>query len=282
MTMKPKFICSAMASTALMAAAPVMAQDSDVDLTTGQGLLSGWAGEASLSGSQTTGNTDTTDVGLAVNLAKEAGPWRHNVRGSADFGRANGENNKERYTLGYQIDRDITDRLYVYGNADWFSDNFGSFENGYFVGTGLGYKLVEPAPWGWDVEGGVGYRSQRPSESVVEVLDAAGVQISPGITQAEFDLLDADGAFDRQNEVGLRGASNITFDVNDNVSFYNNSEVIWSASDTYLWNEFGLTAQLTENLAARGSIRLDHHTDVLPGIENTDSITRFGIVYQIK
>ena len=87
---------------------------------------------------------------------------------------------------------------------------------------------------------------------------------------------------DRDNEFALRGASKITYDFNDNVSFYNNSEVIWSSSDTYLWNEFGLTAQLTETLAARASIRLDHHTDVLPGVENTDSITRFGIVYQIK
>ena len=265
MTLKTKILCAAVSSAALMAASPVWAQDTG-------GLLSGWTGEAALTGSQTTGNTDTTDVGLAVNLQKESEKWRHTFRGSADFGRANGVNNKERYTLGYQLDRDITDRLYAYGNADWYSDDFGSFDNGYFVGAGLGYKLVQPAPWGWDVEGGVGYRSQQP----------ALPDLTDDFTQADFDLLDADGDFDRQNEVGLRGASKITLDVNENVSFYNNSEVIWSTSDTYLWNEFGLTAQLTENLAARGSIRLDHHTDVLPGVENTDSITRFGIVYQIK
>ena len=275
MTLKTKFLCAALASTALMTATSALAQDLDP-------TNNGWSGEASLTGSQTTGNTDTTDVGLAFNIQKETELWRHTARGSADFGRANGVNNKERYTLGYQLDRDITDRLYAYGNADWYSDDFGAFENGYFVGAGLGYKLVEPAPWGWDIEGGAGFRSQSPQTPDIEVLDAAGVQIEPGITQAEFDAFDADGDFDRTNEFGLRGASKITYDFNDNVSFFNNSEVLWSSSDTYLWNEFGLTAQLTETLAARGSIRLDHHTDPAPGAVNTDSITRFGIVYQIK
>jgi len=260
MTLKTKFLCAALASTALMTATSALAQDAD--------LTSGWSGEASLTGSQTTGNTDTTDVGLAFNIQKETDLWRHTARGSADFGRANGENNKERYTLGYQLDRDITDRLYVYGNADWYSDNFGAFDNGYFVGGGLGYKLVEPAPWGWDVEGGVGYRSQLPGTF--------------GLTAAAIATADAAGDLDRQNELALRGASKITLDFNDNVSFYNNSEVIWSSSDTYLWNEFGLTAQLTGNLAARASIRVDHHTDVIDPVENTDTVTRFGLVYAIN
>ena len=266
MTLKTKFLCAALASTALMTATSALAQDLDP-------TNNGWSGEASLTGSQTTGNTDTTDVGLAFNIQKETDLWRHTARGSADFGRANGENNKERYTLGYQLDRDITDRLYVFGNADWFSDDFGAFENGYFVGGGLGYKLVQPAPWGWDVEGGAGFRSQQAGGGVPSADDL--LNLTPD------ELLDITDP-DRDNEFALRGASKITYDFNDNVSFYNNSEVIWSSSDTYLWNEFGLTAQLTETLAARASIRLDHHTDVLPGVENTDSITRFGIVYQIK
>lgn len=266
MTFKTKLLSAALASTALMAAAPAMAQSTS-------GLANGWSGEASLTGSQTTGNTDTTDVGLAFNIQKESEKWRHTARGSADFGRANGLNNKERYTLGYQLDRDITDRLYVYGNADWYSDDFGAFENGYFVGTGLGYKLVQPAPWLWDIEGGVGFRSQQPAPGVASADDL--LNLSPE------DLLDITDP-DRTNEVGLRGASQITYDFNENVSFYNNSEILWSSSDTYLWNEFGLTAQLTGNLGARASIRVDHHTDVLPGVENTDTITRFGLVYAIK
>ena len=258
MTFTLKMLGGTVAATALMAAAPAFAQSS--------GALDGWSGEASLTGSRTTGNTDTTDLGLGLHLKKESANWRHTFNASADFGRVSGDTNKERYVLGYQIDRDLSDRLYVYGNADYFQDGFGAFKDGYFLGTGLGYKVVEPTPLGWDVEAGVGYRSQKP-------------RLGTGLTEAEIADIVADGGLDRTNEVALRGASKITYDFNDAVSLYNNSEAIWSDSDTYLWNEIGLTASLAGNLSARASYRVDHHTDVLPGTEKTDTITRFGVVY---
>lgn len=260
MTFSTKTLCAAVAATALMSATPSFAQSS---------MLDGWSGEASLTGSKTTGNTETTDLGLGLNLKKESDKWRHTFRASADFGRVSGDTNKERYVLGYQLDRDLTDRLYAYGNADYFQDGFGAFKDGYFIGTGLGYKVVEPAPLGWDVEAGLGYRSQKP-------------RIAAGTTQAVIDQLIEDDLIGRQNELAARGASKLTYDFNDAVSAYNNSEVIWSDSDTYLWNELGLTANLAGNLAARASYRIDHHTDVLPGTEKTDTITRFGIVYTMN
>ena len=69
---------AALAMTALFAATPVLAQD-------------GWAGEASLTGSRTTGNTETTDLGLGLRLNKDGTTWSHEFRGSADFGRVSGE-----------------------------------------------------------------------------------------------------------------------------------------------------------------------------------------------
>jgi len=167
----------------------------------------------------------------------------------------------------------LTDRLYALANADYYRDEFGAFEDGYFIGAGLGYKLVQPAPLGWDIEGGVGYRSQQ----LASVIPTADQLVD--LTADELLLLTDP---DRTNEVALRGASKIAYDFNEYVSLYNNSEIIWSDSDTYLWNEFGVTANLVGNLAARASFRVDHHTDVLPGTEKTDTITRFGVVYTLK
>lgn len=260
MNITTKTCAALLASTALLAAAPASAQST--------GVLAGWSGEASLSGSKTTGNTDTTDLGLGLNLQKETEKWRHTFNASADFGEADDVKNKQRYALGYQLDRDLSDRLYVYGNADWFKDDFGAYENGYFLGTGLGYKLVEPAPLGWDVEAGVGYRSQLPGTN--------------GLTAAEILTAETAGDLDRQNEFAVRGASKLTYDFNDAVSLYNNSEVIWAKSDTYLWNEIGITANLAGNLAARASYRVDHHTDVISPTKKTDTITRFGVVYTMN
>ena len=218
------------------------------------GAADGWTGEAALTGSKTTGNTETTDVGLGLDLVKASDLWRHKVNASVDYGKTSGIKDKQRLVVGYQIDRNINDRLYVYGNADYFQDDFGAFETGYFVGTGLGYKLVLPDPLQWDLEGGLGYRSQK--------------------TQGPLSLT--------ENELAFRGASNVNYQFNENVSIYNNSEVLYSKSDTYLWNETGITAQLMGNLAARASFRVDNHSAVPLGRKKTDTITRVGVVYVIK
>ncbi len=221
----------------------------------------GWTGEASLSGSQTTGNTETTDAGIAVKLQKKTDIWRHKFNASGDFGKVSGVENKRRFDLGYQLDRDVNERLYIYGNGDMYQDSFGAYKDGYFLGTGLGYKAVLPEPISWNLEGGVGYRSQK-------VRVAAG---TPGGAASE-----------RQNDFAVRAFSDFDFALNENVSLYNDTELTYSESDTYIWNDIGITAQLMGNLAARASFRVDHHTDVPTGFENTDTITRIGVVYTIK
>lgn len=216
-------------------------------------VLDGWAGEAALTGSKTTGNTETTDIGAALDVAKTDGEWRNKFRASFDYGKNDGFKNKQRLVLGYQLERDFNDRLYGYANADYFQDDFGAFEDGYFIGGGVGYKLVLPEPLAWDISGGAGYRSQTPQG----------------------------GLGGTENEIALRGRSEVDYQFNDAVSAYNNSEILWSESDTYIWNETGITAQLMGNLAARASFRIDNHSNVPVGREKTDTITRIGVVYTL-
>lgn len=226
-------------------------------------ITAGWSGEASLTGSQTTGNTETTDVGLGLKLNKETDVWRHKFKALADFGRVSGVNNKQRFALGYQIDRDINERTYIYGNADYFNDDFGAFRQGYFLGGGLGYKVILPEPVSWNLEGGLGYRNQTEQDFID---DTTGL------------LTDGNST----NELAVRAFSDFDWVLNDNVSAYNDTEIIWSSSDTYIWNEIGITATLAGNLAARASFRIDTHSDVPDGTEKTDTVTRFGIVYTLK
>lgn len=225
------------------------------------GVMDGWTGEASLTGSKTTGNTETTDVGLSLKLTKSSDKWRHNFKANADYGRANGDSNKRRFDLGYQIERDFSDRLYGFGNADYYNDDFGAFQEGYFVGAGVGYKVILPDPIGWNLEGGVGFRSQTTQDP-----------LPPATTPLSIT----------EDEVALRAHSDFDYKFNENVSLYNDTEIIYSSSDTYIWNEIGLTAKLSGNLSARASFRVDTHTDVPVGREKTDTITRFGIVYALN
>lgn len=224
-------------------------------------IAEGWTGEASLTGSKTTGNTETTDIGLGLKLNKESDVWRHKFKALVDYGKVDGQKNKQRFALGYQIDRDFNERTYVYANADYFNDDFGAFKTGYFLGTGVGYKAVLPEPVSWNLEGGLGYRSQKTQDPTPPAL----LPLS-----------------ETNNELALRAFSDLDWVLNENVSAYNDTEIIYSKSDTYIWNEIGLTATLAGNLAARASFRVDNHSEVPVGTKKTDTVTRFGIVYTMK
>ena len=223
--------------------------------------ISGFSGEASLNGSSTTGNTETTDVGFGLKLAKDTGLWRHSIKASSDFGRADGNTNKKRYALGYKIDRDINERLYAFANADYFSDDFGAFKQGYFLGTGLGYQMLVDAPTTWRLEAGAGYRSQK---SRLTLNNPLGV---PSI---------------RENELAGRLYSDFDHSFNDGVSIYNDTELLYSASDTFITNEVGVTSQLWESLALRASFRVENHSNVPEGREKTDTISRIGVVFTMN
>ncbi|MBC6404003.1 MAG: DUF481 domain-containing protein [Hyphomonadaceae bacterium] len=215
------------------------------------GPKSSWTGEVSLTASNTTGNTETTDVGLGLKLQNESDRWRHEVTASADYGEGSGTKNKQRWQLGYQLGYGLGERTYIYGNADYFDDDFGAFVSGYFVGGGVGYKLVLPDPVSWSVEGGAGFRSEE---------DSLG---------------------DNADELAVRGSSDFDYAINENVSLYNNTEFVWSNRNTHIWSDVGVTAQLMGNLSARLSFRIDHRTDVPVNTENTDTALRGGVVYTI-
>ncbi len=235
-----------------------------------QSWTAGWAGEASLTGSRTTGNTNTSDIGLGLKLRNEDGLWRHKFKARFDYGRASGSTNKQRIGLGYQLDRDIGDRVYLFANADYFEDDFGPFRENWFLGTGVGYDVLigefsgegEPATGRrWKVQGGTGYRSQTAAHG--------------NVLPAGVDSLTNTG-------LALSAASDFDWTLNAAVSLYNDTELLSFSTDTYVWNEVGLTATLFGDLAARASFRVDHHTDVPLGREKTDTISRVGIVYTMK
>jgi putative salt-induced outer membrane protein len=217
----------------------------------------GWSGEASISGSKTTGNTDTTDIGAAIKLAKTDGPWRHKFYTTYDLGTASGVDNKNRWTIGYQLDRQISDHLYPLGTSNYFTDDFGSVKNGSYLGAGIGFEAIKTDAMKWDLEAGAGFRSQKTRGTVLV-----------------FPV--------REEEIAFRGSSNFTYQFNDAVSFFNNSEITRSDSDTYIWNDTGITAQVAGNLAARFNFRVDHHSTVPFGVEQTDTITRGALVYTLQ
>ena len=80
-----KILVSA-ASVSLVSALPAIAED-------------GWSGEAALSAGLTTGNTETSEAGLAVDVDRASGAWNFGLQLSGDYGEEDGIESRNRYFL---------------------------------------------------------------------------------------------------------------------------------------------------------------------------------------
>lgn len=235
----------AIAAMAVGFASTAMAQDD---------TATGWTGEGSLSAGVTTGNTETTDLGLGLDLGRAFGLWTVGVRASADYGETDGAETKNRIFLGSNLDRQINDKLFGFGQLSYEKDEFSGFESRTFVGGGLGYEVFNSDTVQWTVRGGPG----------LKIDETRATPTTPATTEESF---------------GATATSNWAYQFNENVGLSNDTNVLYAETSTQIGNITALTASLTNTLSARVSYEVRHDTDPVPGFEETDTISRVSLVY---
>ena len=97
-----------------------------------------WTGEGSLSAGYTTGNTETTDLGLALKLNREVGIWTYTGEAAADYGETDSVETKNWFFLAGEVDRQLGDKLFGFARTSYEKDEFSGFESRWFAGGGLG------------------------------------------------------------------------------------------------------------------------------------------------
>lgn len=222
----------------------------------------GWSGEGSLSAGVTTGNTETTDLGLGLDVARTMDVWTIGLQASADYGETDGAETKNRVFLGTNLDRQINDRLFGFGQLSYERDEFSGFESRAFIGGGLGYEVLAGDATQWTVRGGPGLKIDE-IEASIDATATPNV-LTPARTEESF---------------GATAQSNFAHQFNDNVAFTNDTSVLYAETSTQIGNIAAITATLTDTLSARVSFEVRHDTDPVDGFESTDTISRVSLVY---
>jgi putative salt-induced outer membrane protein len=221
-----------------------------------------WTGEGALSAGYTTGNTQTTDGGLAIKVKHVGGLWTEAGDFAADYGKTDGIESKNRLAASGQVDHKINDKWNGYTRLTWERDQFSGFDNRYFAGLGLTYKAWDSKQTAWTLEGGPGYK-------VDEVRAAPATATTPATAAMT------------ERDVGARAASNFRYAFNDRVALTDTSEVVYSDTSTQVSNGLALTAGLMGNLSARVSLDVRHDTSPPTGFKATDTATKFSLVYKV-
>jgi putative salt-induced outer membrane protein len=218
-----------------------------------------WTGEGSVSAGFTTGNTETTDAAIGVKAAREGQIWSFGVEARGEYGEDDGTENQNRIFLAGNADRQISDRLFGYGRVSYERDEFSGYESRAFIGGGLGYQAIDNEQTQWTLRGGPGIKIDE-----IRARVDPGPVIVPATTEESFAVnlgSDFDHAF------------------NDNVAFSNDTQIVYAETSTQLQNVAALTAKLTDALSARVSFDVRHDTEPQGNFEQTDTATRFSLVY---
>ena len=225
----------------------------------------GWTGETSLSAGMTTGNTDTSEAGLAIDVDRAAGDWTLGLQLSGEYGKEDGVENRNRYFAGVDIDHDFNDTMFTFGRVSYEVDQFTGFDSRTFVGGGVGWHLLDDEDNNWTVRGGPGVKIDEVKRQIT--TDNLGAPlIIPARTEQSFAVV---------------GQSEYYYAFNEAVSLSNKTNVLYAEESTQINNSIGLTAALNGHLSARFSFDVRHDTNPAPSFEPTDTATRIALVYKL-
>ncbi|ACT58486.1 DUF481 domain-containing protein [Hirschia baltica] len=219
-----------------------------------------YTGEGSFAAGYTTGNTETTNAGIGLKLAREASTWRQSGEFKADYGENEGLENQNRIFAAGQLDRKFdSPRWTAYGRTTYEQDKFSGFDNRAFVGGGLGYIALDGDKATWTIEGGPGWRFDTIAESTSNDV------VTPSY---------------KEDSVALRAGSTFNYRFNENVTFSNDTNAVYAEASTQFVNGLSLTANLFNDISARFSVDVRYDTDPPSNrTEKTDTATKISFVY---
>jgi len=152
-----------------------------------------WSGNVRLGYLATTGNTETSNANFAFGVDYLINRWTHGLTGSAVGASQDNETTAEAYTLGWRSKRDLTERDYLFGRADWLKDKFSGYDQQFSQAVGYGRRVIMQPHQTLNLEIGPGARQStlrngdEENEAIVR-LGANYAYLFNERAQFNFDL----------------------------------------------------------------------------------------------
>ena len=235
---------------ALVASIKAGAADARRQRLATQSFFQGWAGEGQLGGSVTSGNTEDTAFNVGIALNREGLMWNHHVNAIADFQKTDGTTTREAFRVSYQLDYRISNLWFAYGLGQWERDKFALLDRRFTESLGIGYNVLSMAPFSLVLDGGVAFRQTQYITPDTEESDVAG-----------------------------RVTAKFAWDIRPGIRFTEEAGGLFGGRTSTLFSRTALTVALTGAFSARGSFDVNYESNPPPGVETTDTITRFALVY---
>jgi putative salt-induced outer membrane protein len=128
-----------------------------------------WVGSLGLSWVATSGNSDTSSIGLDFDLEKKADPWGLVFVGRGNRAQDSGTITAENYLFGARAVRKVSEKWEVFGGLQWSKDPFTGFNSQTVASLGATYIAIEGERNKLAFDGGLAYTWEdqvNPDETV--------------------------------------------------------------------------------------------------------------------
>lgn len=206
----------------------------------------------------TTGNTETTSITASIAATQELEKWSNDYK-------AEGLYKQETVAVdGVEEDRTSAQKFFASAQGNYKLDNpnnrlfaFASYEDDRFSS----YKYQSTIAAGWN---------QKVWDNKKTSFEYS---VGPGYS---FSKTNAD---ESQNEIVGRASFAFKWLISDTAKFTQTASTEVGSSNTKSRAESALSATISGNLSMKLALKLDHNSDVAPGLENLDTETAVTLVY---
>jgi putative salt-induced outer membrane protein len=212
-----------------------------------------WTAKGEIGASFASGNSENESVNAALEVKFTRDKWAHTLGLAGNYGSDGEVTTAERWEVRGQSDYTFNEKAYWFGAGRYEDDRFSTFAYQASLSTGLGYKFVDSERTKFWIQGGPGYR-----------------------------LTEAKDTGETEDGVIFRGDLGFDHQLTETTKIVERFLIETGSENTYLQNDLGLEVTITGSLGLRVGYQVRHNTDVQPGVEETDTLTTVGLIYETK
>lgn len=223
------------------------------------GLFDNWSGKGELGGFRATGNSSNSGVTASLALKRKGIDWTHKLRARADYQRNNGVTSREQFFASYEPNYNVSDRVFIFGLAQYERDRFQGFSGRYAVSGGVGYQVIDQNNLQLSAKAGPAYR-------VTDFVTGESESRLAALVGVDFDWTITDRL-------------KLTHDTNAVTETGTSAQVIVDSSNTSINLVTGLNAKISDRVRARLSYAIEYDSNPPPGAVQTDTLSRATLIY---
>ena len=212
-----------------------------------------WSGSGELSYVATSGNSDSTSLGLGGQLDGDHGVWAQKYRARFIRMESEGEETANSLEAAGRLERELRANLSAFGEVGYLQNRFAGIDDRYAGAAGLAWSVLRGPLHTLDTSAGLGYVHESR-------IDAADESFATAVAAAAYKY-----AFSERSHFTNQSNLELSLEEGDN----------WRGR-----NVAALVSGLTDIFALKLAIDVSYFNDPVPGFEKTDTVTSASIVAQ--